>query len=211
MVVRGDATELLAGLPTAGVDAVVTDPPWNLGRPYGGHDDRLPDDQYVRWLNGILRQCARISRGPVVACVGTHNAGRLPRLLAGTGLGVAARLWWHREPGSAEAVVVTAPPGWQVRGPRLDAAERVLARTPETRRRWGHPVPKPLPVMTALVRLSAPPGGLVLDPFAGSGTTLAAARRAGRRSIGVELEARFCRTAVRRLALAPTGRSERRA
>ncbi len=45
----------------------------------------------------------------------------------------------------------------------------------------------------------SPPGGLVLDPFAGAGTTLLAARRHGRRAIGVELSAKSCAVAAERL------------
>jgi hypothetical protein len=161
----------------------------------------MADDAYVRWLAGVFRECARISRGAVVACIGAHNAARVDRLLGGSGLRVAGRLYWHREPGCREAVLLAAPPGWVAPAGRLLAAARVLERTPEPRRRWGHPVPKPVPVMAALVRLACPPSGLVLDPFAGTGATLVAARRAGRRSIGLELEERFCRTAVQRLAL----------
>jgi DNA modification methylase len=207
-VIRADAAQLLPALPTGCVDAVVTDPPWNLGRPYGANSDRMADDDYVRWLGGILRECARICRGPIVACIGTHNAGRVHRLLSGTGLRVAGELFWHREPGRPEAVVVAAPPGWAAPTGRFGTAGRVLARTPELRRRWGHPVPKPVPMMAALVRLACPPGGLLLDPFAGTGSTLVAARRTGRRAIGLELEERFCRTAVHRLSV-PRGRGAR--
>ncbi|TFV59567.1 site-specific DNA-methyltransferase [Geodermatophilus sp. DF01-2] len=199
-MVRADAAQLLPALPSGCVDAVVTDPPWNLGRPYGTTTDRMADDDYVRWLAGILRECARVSRGAVAVCIGTHNAARTDRLLGGSGLRVAGRLCWHREPGCRETVLLAAPPGWVPPAGRLAAAARVLERTPELRRRFGHPVPKPVPVMAALVRLACPPGGLLLDPFVGTGSTLVAARRAGRRSIGLELEERFCRTAVARLA-----------
>jgi hypothetical protein len=137
LVVRADAATLLPGLPTSCVDAVVTDPPWNLGRPYGSTPDRMPEDEYVRWLNDVLRQCARVSRGPVVACLGSHNAPRVDRLLDRTGLRVAGWLSWHREPGQPEAVVLAAPPGWAPPARRLDAARRVLARTPELRCRWS--------------------------------------------------------------------------
>ncbi|MDP9430685.1 MAG: site-specific DNA-methyltransferase [Actinomycetota bacterium] len=200
-MVRADAAQLLPALPSGCVDAVVTDPPWNLGRPYGSTTDRMIDDDYVRWLDGVFRECGRISRGPVVACIGTHNAGRVHRLLGGSGLRVTGWLSWHREPGRREAVLLAGPPGWAAPAGRLASAARVLERTPEVRHRWGHPVPKPVPVMTALVRLACPPGGLLLDPFAGVGSTLVAARRAGRRSIGLELEERFCRAAVRRLSV----------
>lgn len=63
-----------------------------------------------------------------------------------------------------------------------------------------HPTVKPLELMRWLVRLLTPPGGVVLDPFAGSGTTLCAAVDEGRHAIGVELEERYCEIIAKRLA-----------
>ena len=51
-----------------------------------------------------------------------------------------------------------------------------------------HPTVKPLAIMEWLLRLVTPPGGTVLDPFAGSGTTLEAAQKLGHKSIGIEAE-----------------------
>jgi DNA modification methylase len=62
-----------------------------------------------------------------------------------------------------------------------------------------HPTVKPLALMRWLVRLVCPPGGLVLDPFLGSGTTALAALAEGRRCIGVERDAAYCAIARRRL------------
>ncbi len=62
-----------------------------------------------------------------------------------------------------------------------------------------HPTVKPLALMRWLVRLVTPPGGLVLDPFAGSGTTLLAAREEGFDAIGIELDEHYCEIAAQRL------------
>jgi DNA modification methylase len=63
-----------------------------------------------------------------------------------------------------------------------------------------HPTVKPLELMRWLVRLLCPPGGLVLDPTAGSGTTGAAALLEGRRFVGIELEPAYLEIAEARIA-----------
>ncbi len=64
----------------------------------------------------------------------------------------------------------------------------------------GHPTEKPIEPICTLIRALTLPGELVLDPFAGSGTTLRAAKNLGRRTIGCEIRADYCAVIVRRLA-----------
>ncbi len=64
----------------------------------------------------------------------------------------------------------------------------------------GHPCPKPLRWMTWLVGLCATKEDIVFDPFAGSGTTLRAAKDLGIKSIGIELSEAYCEIAVRNLS-----------
>jgi DNA modification methylase len=64
--------------------------------------------------------------------------------------------------------------------------------------RW-HPTQKPLPVMHWSLG-HVPDARTVLDPFAGSGTTLRAAKDLGRRAIGIEIEERYCEIAAKRLS-----------
>jgi site-specific DNA-methyltransferase (adenine-specific) len=66
--------------------------------------------------------------------------------------------------------------------------------------RIDHPCPKPLDTMKHIIGLAAPLSGVVVDPFAGSGTTLVAAKDMGRRAIGIEIEERYCEIAAKRLA-----------
>ena len=61
----------------------------------------------------------------------------------------------------------------------------------------GHPTPKPIDLMEKLVEKCPP--GVISDPFAGSGATLIAARNLGRKSIGVEMEERYCEIIAKRL------------
>ncbi len=65
--------------------------------------------------------------------------------------------------------------------------------------RTGHPCQMPEAVLERILRASSQPGDLVLDPFAGSGTTLAVAKRLGRRYLGIELSEQYAEQVRRRL------------
>ena len=62
-----------------------------------------------------------------------------------------------------------------------------------------HPTVKPLDLMRWLTRLLCPPGGTVLDPFAGSGSTGVASVLEGRRFVGIERDARYVPIACARI------------
>ena len=78
--------------------------------------------------------------------------------------------------------------------------DRWIGLTPNRRGEGVHPTQKPEDPLRSLVGALSPPGGLVLDPFAGSGSTLRAAKNMGRRAIGIEIEEHYCEIAARRLS-----------
>lgn len=63
-----------------------------------------------------------------------------------------------------------------------------------------HPTQKPLALMRWIVQSWSKEGDVILDPFAGSGTTLVAAKQTGRRAIGIEIDEGYCRVAAERLS-----------
>jgi site-specific DNA-methyltransferase (adenine-specific) len=68
-----------------------------------------------------------------------------------------------------------------------------------------HPTVKPLALMEYLIKLITPPGGVVIDPFAGSGSTLLAAQNIGMHSIGIELSSDYVRIIKSRLGIVSEG------
>lgn len=69
----------------------------------------------------------------------------------------------------------------------------------EHRERTDHPTQKPLEIIERMLKASCPPGGVVLDPFMGSGTTALAAQRCERDYVGFELNPVYCAMIARRL------------
>ena len=81
-----------------------------------------------------------------------------------------------------------------------------VAKAPQSEKNKGlddqtnnHPTPKPVALMRWLIRLVTPPGGVLLDPFCGSGTTGVAARQEEVRFIGMDQDAGYCRLAQKRV------------
>jgi site-specific DNA-methyltransferase (adenine-specific) len=148
--------------------------------------------------------------------------------LAGAGLGLVDQVAWcsSRGAGTAwgswsspaapnlrgdwESILVASAGDWERNPPEgMDGwrdgmgswpalCSTVWPLRPADRR--GHPAPYPVELARRCIRLSTWPGEVVFDPFAGSGTTLVAARQLGRRALGVERSERYCELAVERLA-----------
>ena len=68
----------------------------------------------------------------------------------------------------------------------------------------NHPTVKPIALMEYLIKMVTPKGGIVLDPFAGSGSTLVAAKQNGFKYIGIEKEEEYIKIAEARLAAVNT-------
>ena len=88
----------------------------------------------------------------------------------------------------------------------MDATLSVWEIAPESAKRVGHPAPFPEALAARVIRLYSYVGDVVLDPFAGSGTTCVAALRNGRRYAGFEIDAGYCALAEKRCAGRPNTR-----
>jgi site-specific DNA-methyltransferase (adenine-specific) len=74
-----------------------------------------------------------------------------------------------------------------------------MIKESERRERRVHPTQKPIELMKKIIEWRTEPGDLILDPYAGSGSTLIAALQSGRRAVGIEYERAYCDVIVERL------------
>ena len=214
---HGDCREVLADMADRSVDCVITDPPYdarthrgaltNKGGAKGGSIavdfDAFTHERQIE----TFAELGRITKGWVVATLATATAFRFDLEPPPTLRSLRVGAWV--KPNPMPQISGDRPGmGWEpvmflhrddIR-PRWNGGGKAGVWSTPVAQNEGHPTAKPLAMVRDWVRLFTNPGDLVLDPFAGSGTTLRAALDEGRRAIGVELEERYCEVIAKRLA-----------
>lgn len=206
--------EGLPTLPDASVDAVVTDPPFGIGQTYGGVREEAADpDTYWRWFRPYYTEMLRVLRpGGFFACWQTQLYFRYFWDWFGDDIHIycAAKNFVQMRPTAInyayDPVIMFYKPGESLLRPRkpLRSVDFFVANTAPlvsdaNRPEKAHPCPRPLDQVMEIVENFTLPGGLVLDPFLGSGTTAEACYRLGRRCKGFELKSEYVEIAVSRL------------
>jgi len=215
-ILHGDCLELLHTLPDASVDAVVTDPPYMIGASSVGSGSAKSGtwadmENAAYWYAAWFTETKRILRltGFLAVFTNWRSLPTLMRALTLAKMMPTSCLVWDKMwigPGGRnglrpryELVLVSAMPDAVVpdrAAPDIFACKWMAGNMKTT----SHPAEKPVAVMQHLCRLLVPAGGVVLDPFAGSGTTCVAARDEGMRYLGMEREAEYVEIARVRLA-----------
>jgi site-specific DNA-methyltransferase (adenine-specific) len=253
----GDALPWLAALPSASVDLVFADPPYNLGRERW--DDLGSAAEYVDWSRNWLVEGARILKpgGSLYVCGFSEILADVYSVARPLFAGCRWLVWYYRNkanlgrdwgrshesvlhlrcadfvldvdaarvPYNAHTLRYPSHPQadssryggkpyvWQPNP--LGAKPRDVIELPTLtngmREKTVHPTQKPLELVRRLVAAACPPGGLVVDPFAGSGTTLVACEALGRRWLGCELDPGYQRLIEERLAQPVTAIAAERA
>lgn len=212
-IYHGDCREILPALEAGSVDAVVTDPPFGIGFKYGDKTEVTSDpESYWQWLKPMHDECWRILRdGGFSAWWQAQLNFRHFWTWFGDDIHIYAScksfVQMRKTPINYgyDPVVMTYKPGDVLKPknpPRsIDyfVANSAAKISDPTRIEKGHPCPRQIDAVEEIVRNFTLPGGIVLDPFLGSGTTGVACLRTDRRLIGIEAEERWCEMAAQRL------------
>jgi DNA modification methylase len=202
-VTCGDCIDVMAHLPARSIDFVLTDPPY-LVRYHDRSGRRVMNDDNDAWLKPAFAQIYRVLK-PDSLCVSFYGWNKTDVFMAAwrdAGFRIVGHIVFRKRYASSarhlsythESAYLLAkgfpafpdrpPPDvidWHYSGNRL------------------HPTQKPVQSLKPLISAFTKPGGIVLDPFSGSGSTLVAARELGRQFIGIDLDPDHHRTATHRL------------
>jgi site-specific DNA-methyltransferase (adenine-specific) len=202
-VIKADCLEILPALSQASVDFILTDPPYLVR--YRSRDGRVvPNDDNDRWLKPAFAELYRVLKDDsfCVSFYGWPSADKFLEAYRAAGFTVAGHLVFPKDYASQKGFVQYRHECAHLlsKGSPWRSAEPIPDVLP-----WRytgnrlHPTQKPLEALELLIESFCPPDGLVLDPFAGSGSTLAAAKSLGRKWLGIELDAKYHAIARRRL------------
>jgi adenine-specific DNA-methyltransferase len=202
-VLHGDCVEIMRGMTSESVDFVLTDPPY-VNR-YCDRDGRVIRSDSFVWVKPAFAQLYRLlKRNSCCAffygwahihkfAAAFTEAGFRPigHLVFPKAYRSGSRFLGYRH--ECAYLLAKGEPK-----PPLHPIDDVIHWTGYTGNKL-HPSQKPLPVLRPLIKAFCPPRGTVLDPFAGSGSSLAAAKELGRQFIGIEIDPQHHRTASARL------------
>jgi len=209
-IYHADCLEVLPTLSQVGL--IVTDPPYTFGlsstmqraSKAGGWHDLMNS---ARFLTDVLVQCKKSLCGNGAAWV--FNSWRSFPVMARASYEadwpILSLLIWDKQ-GIGAAGTVGLRPTYEASCLFTLGNYRISNRsTPDIwREPWhtikpsGHPAEKPVALLRRMIHAGTFVGSVV-DPFMGSGSTLVAAKEAGHRAVGIELEERWCEVAARRL------------
>jgi len=209
-IYHGDSSEVLPEI--VGADIVVTDPPYTFGiasstqeGKAGGWGDLMNSAVwYAQWIAEAKRITAN-RQGALWVFNSWRSFPVLARASYLSRWAIESLLVWDKMwigPGglrglrpSYELVALFAQHDFALANRSL---YDIWPCQWASQRPNGHAAEKPVPLLSRLIAESG--GGLVLDPFMGSGSTLVAARALGHPCIGIEIEERWCEVAAERLA-----------
>ena len=207
IILHGDCRTVLPRIATGNVDFILTDPPYVTSyKPFKNNNgQRVQNDDNAGWLEESFAQMYRVLK-PDACAISFYGWPKID-LFSSAWRRVGFRMGGHivfRKPYASQSAYVQY---------RHESAYLLLKGKPPLPKKpvpdvldWTytsnklHPTQKSVRVLAPLIEAFTKPGDLVLDPFAGSGSTCVAALHLGRKTLGIEIDPEHHKMASRRLA-----------
>ena len=201
-VLHGDCIDVMAAMVPGSVDFVLTDPPY-LCRYRDRSGRTVANDDNDVWLRPAFAEIYRVMRQDslCVSFYGWHAADAFIAAWRVAGFRIVGHLVFTKTYASSSRYTAARHECAYVLAkgnPHLPAAALPDVLPWQYTGNRHHPTEKPLSILKPLVSTFCPEGGLVLDPFCGSGSTLVAAQACGRDYLGIELSSEHYATALMR-------------
>lgn len=189
--VQGNCVEIMAGFPDNAVDFILTDPPYLVGfRDRQGRT--IAGDVTDGWLQPACHEMYRVLKKDalMVSFYGWNRADRFISAWKAAGFSIVGHFVFTKTYTSKSAYVGYTHECAYILAkgrPRLQQHPLPDMQGWKYSGNRHHPTEKPVTSLQPIIESFTAPGAIVLDPFAGSGSTCVAALQAGRRYIGIEL------------------------
>jgi adenine-specific DNA-methyltransferase len=202
-ILLGDCVKVMQEMPAVSVDFIATDPPY-LVRFQSRDGRRIVNDDRSDWLAPAFTQMYRVLKPDrfLVSFYGWNKVDRFFAAWKGAGFYPVGHVVFVKRYASKARYVAYTHESAYLLAKGNPAKPHIILRDVLEWQYTGnerHPTEKPLTAMMRLVHAFSKPGDLVLDPFVGSGTTAVAAKRLGRRYIGIDIEPVYAVTAQDRV------------
>jgi len=200
---HADCVELMKKMPEESVDLVITDPPYLVN--YRSRDGRVvPNDNNNRWLAPAYTQIYRLLKRDsfCISFYGWHKVDIFFQAWKSAGFRPVGHLVWVKNYHSKEGFVRYCHESAYLLAKGNPPLPKIALRDVLDWQYTGnalHPTQKPLMAIIPLILAYSEADGIVLDPFAGSGTIAAATQELGRKYIGIEINQRYFNLARERL------------
>ena len=202
-LIHGDCLDVMVTLESQSVDFAFIDPPYNVGKDYGTHDDSMTDMRYLEWVVAFLSEMKRVARG---ACVYVPTKYKLE--------------YWTLLGNEYREVILSYSPAGAFRWGFVNQFSSLLVNTKPVKytqnvwhncqmpglgwffreNNYGHPGYTSLDISKRVINSFTEEGQTVIDFFAGTGSTGVACVETGRNFIGIEIDADYFKIAQRRIA-----------